>query len=144
MSVIMKPVLMARKTLHGNGIYTKIVYPDFIIRYSQSLPFISLNHNMVVWNSTYQFHQTVLVTAVNTIESFVGTDYGLVNSRMPEVALTTKLIYRLANACYNKCIAVGTNWTIVDDTWEADKLLWQLFEAINDELFFATGCRNLR
>jgi hypothetical protein len=120
----MKPVLIAR-TLLGVK-YTRIVYPDFIIRSIDDDPSIAIHH--IIYS----------ISSMNTIpadmEGLMTCSQGTLQEESYGMILLSDRVGRLALDCYYKCLKVRSDWATVPGV---DDLLWRLLEAINDELFFA-------
>ena len=127
----MKPVLLAR----FNGcIYTRIVYPDFIIHNIGSEPIIALFHDVDVGPGDHN-KQIVFVIPSDIVKSHVGTWYVIDRPQAYVQIAMTDLIHRVTRACDDRCINIKFEWTILASNY-IDVLLWRLLEAVNDELFF--------
>jgi hypothetical protein len=129
----MKPVLLARS--NNCSVYTRIVYPDFIIHDLNSKPTIAPYHGFDVDVSS-MCTLTVNIIPTDIVRSIIGTQYTIVSSRKHvQIALTDIIIHHVTRACCGRCAYVGSTWQIVDNV---DELLWRLYAALMTVLFFHT------
>ena len=119
----MKPVLLAR--YNGCNVYTRIVYPDFIM-YDLISPTIAPYHGFAVDVSS-MCTLTVNIIPTDIVRSTSGTWYTIVSSRKHVQITVTVLMHHIMRECCGKCAYAGSKWQIVDNV---DELLWRLYAAL--------------
>ncbi len=131
----MKPVLLARTA--SDSIYTRIVFPEYILVGIRSEPFIALGTGI-----GGGYGEATVVTANDVVRSHIGYHWFHGSTSMGAKILSSEPVCRLAQACFYRCPRAGLyGWTVVSGDPLLDTLLWQLLEAVNDELFFVTSVK---
>jgi hypothetical protein len=126
----MLPVLLARNV---GCIYTRIVYPDFIIQNIDHSRVI-ICHHLINMPGCSDIINVVAADMASVIE---GTEYCVTSSPMGYDILGSKLYENLLLKCYNICRRVKSRkWTVFSSDY-IDNALLELYALINDELFFA-------